>query len=439
MKPFFQSISGRFFLILFGLLLLPLLIPLGATFFFQFDSVRQDVAQQLAERTSTVERLMVEQELSFASASRYVEQSVIETTEVSADRLQTMVSLSETETETLRRKGEVAVAGTFSERPLHIRQVGERYLVATPNPDQDLVSSIRNSSLFGIGLTIAVAFFLTWFAVRLVTRRIKRISEAAVEVTQGNYDIQIPDQGSDEVANLIQNFNQMTVALQRNEYLAKDLAAAISHELKTPIASIHGFSRLLAQPGLPEDKQQHYIRIIGQESDRLSRLTSNLVRLSGLDHQSIIQRKAYRFDEQVRRALLLLESQWTDKHLILDLELAEVTVVWEEELMQQVLLNLLQNAVFFSPANGVLSIRLTKATDVTLTIIDQGKGISAAELPFVFDRFYQGETSRTTDGHGLGLSIVKRIVELHGGTVTLDSTPGQGTSAKIQIPQKGPA
>ena len=137
--------------------------------------------------------------------------------------------------------------------------------------------------------------------------------------------------------------------------------------------------------------------------------------------------------------MLLLESQWTDKHLILDLELAEVTVVWEEELMQQVLLNLLQNAVYFSPAYGVLSIRLTQATDVTLTITDQGKGISAAELPFVFDRFYQGETSRTTDGHGLGLSIVKRIVELHGGAVTLDSTTGQGTSARIQIPQKGPA
>ncbi|MDI3235780.1 HAMP domain-containing sensor histidine kinase [Exiguobacterium antarcticum] len=439
MKHFFNSISGRFFLILFGLLLLPLLIPLLLTFFFQFDSVRSDVTKQLEERTDTVERLMVEQKLPFSAARRYVEQSIIETTEVSSGRLETRFSLSAADQETLRRQGGLSIAGTVDEGPLYIRRVGERYLVSTPNPDQNLLTNIRNSSLLGMGLTVAVAFFLTWFAVRLVTRRIKKISDAAIEVTQGNYEVQISDTGTDEVAQLIQNFNQMTVALQRNEYLAKDLAAAISHELKTPIASIHGFSHLLAQADLPEDKKQRYIAIIEQESGRLSRLTSNLVRLSRLDHQTIIQRKPYRLDEQMRHALLLLESSWTDKNLILDLELAEVTVVWEEELMQQVWLNLLQNAIYYSPPNGLLSIRLTQETDIMLTITDQGKGIPESEIPFVFDRFYQGETSRTTEGHGLGLSIVKRIVDLHGGTVTLDSKPGQGTCVLLQIPDKGPA
>ncbi|WP_215084147.1 ATP-binding protein [Exiguobacterium sp. s78] len=430
MKRFVRSISGRFFVILFGLLLLPLLLPFIMTVWFQFQEVDQDLNNQLQQRTDQIERLMQDQNLSFAEASQYMDQSLIQTTQYTS--LNQVQSLSASERNQLQQKGEITIDGTWIEPSRYIRQMETGYLVSTPIAGQRILDGLRASAGIGIAITIGVAFILTWLAVTLVTRRIRRISEAAIEVTNGNYDVSITEGGNDEVALLVENFNHMTEALRRNDHLAKDLVASISHELKTPIASIQGFSRLL-QTEENLNKRQQYLTIMEQESTRLSRLTSNLVRLSRLDHQTIIERKRYRLDEQLRTSLLLLERQWTEKSLRLELDLPEVSVEWEEELMQHVWLNLLENAIRYSPESGVLEVTLHEGKNIRVTIRDEGPGIAEQDLPYVFDRFYQGEQSRANEGHGLGLSIVKRIIDLHDGELTIKNHPDQGAIVTVML------
>lgn len=430
MKRFIRSISGRFFVILFGLLLLPLLLPFIMTVWFQFQEIDQDLNNQLQQRTDQIERLMQDQNLSFAEASQYMDQSLIQTTQYTS--LNQVQSLSASERNQLQQKGEITIDGTWIEPSRYIRQMETGYIVSTPIAGQRILDGLRTSAGIGIVITIGVAFILTWLAVTLVTRRIRSISEAAIEVTNGNYDVSIKEGGNDEVALLVENFNHMTEALRRNDHLAKDLVASISHELKTPIASIQGFSRLL-QTVENSDKRQQYLTIMEQESTRLSRLTSNLVRLSRLDHQTIIERKRYRLDEQLRTCLLLLERQWTEKSLRLELDLPEVSVEWEEELMQHVWLNLLENAIRFSPESGVLEVTLSEGKNIRVTIRDEGPGIAEQDLPYVFDRFYQGEQSRANEGHGLGLSIVKRIIDLHDGELTIRNHPDQGAIVTVML------
>lgn len=427
MKRFIRSISGRFFVILFGLLLLPLLLPFVMTIWFQFQEVDQDLNEQLRKRTDQIEQLMQDQNLSFAEASQYMDQSLIQTTQ-----LNQLPSLSSSERDQLEQDGEITIDGTWSDSAQYIRQTESGHLVSTPIAGQRILDGLQTSGVIGIVVTIIVAFILTWLAVTLVTRRIRRISEAAIEVTNGNYDVSIKEGGNDEVALLVENFNHMTEALRRNDHLAKDLVASISHELKTPIASIQGFSRLLQTEENP-DKRQQYLSIMEQESTRLSRLTSNLVRLSRLDHQTIIERKRYRLDEQLRTCFLLLERQWTEKSLRLELDLPEVFVEGEEELMQHVWLNLLENAIRFSPESGVLEVTLHEGENVWVTIRDEGPGIAEQDLPYVFDRFYQGEQSRANEGHGLGLSIVKRIIDLHDGELTIENHPNQGAIVTVTL------
>lgn len=430
MKRFVRSISGRFFVILFGLLLLPLLLPFIMTVWFQFQEVDQDLTNQLQQRTNQIERLMQDQNLSFAEASQYMDQSLIQTTQHTS--LNQVQSLSSSERDQLQQKGEITIDGAWLEPSRYIRQTETGYIVSTPIAGQRILDGLRTSAGIGIVITIGVAFILTWLAVTLVTRRIRRISEAAIEVTNGNYDVSIKEGGNDEVALLVENFNHMTEALRRNDHLAKDLVASISHELKTPIASIQGFSRLLLTEE-NSDKRQQYLTIMEQESTRLSRLTSNLVRLSRLDHQTIIERKRYRLDEQLRTCLLLLERQWTEKSLRLELDLPEVSVEWEEELMQHVWLNLLENAIRFSPESGVLEVTLSEGENIRVTIRDEGPGIAEQDLPYVFDRFYQGEQSRASEGHGLGLSIVKRIIDLHDGELTIRNQSEQGAIVTVTL------
>lgn len=430
MKRFVRSISGRFFVILFGLLLLPLLLPFIMTVWFQFQEVDQDLNNQLQQRTDQIERLMQDQNLSFAEASQYMDQSLIQTTQYTS--LNQVQSLSSSERDQLQQKGEITIDGTWLEPSQYIRQKETGYLVSTSIAGQRILDGLRTSAGIGIVITIGVAFILTWLAVTLVTRRIRSISEAAIEVTNGNYDVSIKEGGNDEVALLVENFNHMTEALRRNDHLAKDLVASISHELKTPIASIQGFSRLL-QTEENSDKRQQYLTIMEQESTRLSRLTSNLVRLSRLDHQTIIERKRYRLDEQLRTCLLLLERQWTEKSLRLELDLPEVSVEWEEELMQHVWLNLLENAIRYSPESGVLEVTLSEGENIRVTIRDEGPGIAEQDLPYVFDRFYQGEQSRANEGHGLGLSIVKRIIDLHDGELTIRNHSEQGAIVTVTL------
>jgi signal transduction histidine kinase len=262
------------------------------------------------------------------------------------------------------------------------------------------------------------------------------LNRAVQEVAKGNFDVKVDNKSTDEVGQLTKNFNKMAMELKRIEYLRKDFINSVSHEFKTPLASIQGFAKLLQKGNLSEVEKQEYADIIVEETDRLSRLSSNILRLSSLDNKEIIDRTTlFSLDEQIRKVILLLEHEWNKKNIDFDIELDEIQYQGDEELLQQVWINLLNNAIKFSNANSSITVRSNKtASTVNIEISDTGIGMSEETMLRIFERFYQGDQAHSNDGNGLGLSLVKRILDLCNGSIHVKSKLNEGSTFTVELP-----
>jgi signal transduction histidine kinase len=231
----------------------------------------------------------------------------------------------------------------------------------------------------------------------------------------------------------------MAQELQSIEYLQKDFISNVSHEFKTPIASIQGFATLLKSPETTEEERQEYTSIIIKESQRLSRLSQNLLRLSKLEYQQrLTSEEKFSLDEQLRQTVLLLEPEWAPKEIRWDVNLENTVIHGDAELMQQVWINLLGNAIKFSPQGGEIALSLYVSDVVKVRIKDQGIGMDEATQARIFERFYQGDTSHAHEGNGLGLPLAKRIIDLHGGALRVKSSPGQGSTFTVELKRADP-
>ena len=220
------------------------------------------------------------------------------------------------------------------------------------------------------------------------------------------------------------------------EVLRTDFINNFSHEFKTPIISIKGFAEILKDDNLPKDERNEYLDIIIEESKRLSTLSNNVLNLSKIENVAILKdTKVFNIGEQLRQAILILHSKFENKNILLDINIGDYNINGSKEMLNQVWINLLDNAVKFNRENGIISIALKKKEDnIIITISDNGIGISKEALPKVFDKFYQGDTSHSTLGNGLGLAMVKKIIELHNGTIKCDSLHLRGTRFTITLP-----
>ena len=256
-------------------------------------------------------------------------------------------------------------------------------------------------------------------------------------VSEGDFDVRVDEAGvSGDMGELVSTFNEMAKELGGLELFRKDFINNFSHEFKTPIVSIRGFAKQLERDDLTEEQRREYLDIIISESDRLANMSSNVLLLSKLENQTIVTDKTvYRLDEQLRRCLLLLEKQWTEKALELDLDLDEVEFLGNEEMMRHVWVNLIGNAVKFSPRGGALTLRLRREGDAAVArVSDCGEGMDEATRRRVFEKFYQGDTAHAAEGNGLGLALAKRIVDLCGGAIAVESAPGAGTTFTVRLP-----
>lgn len=217
--------------------------------------------------------------------------------------------------------------------------------------------------------------------------------------------------------------------------LRKDFVSNVSHEFKTPITSIKGFAKLIRDGQLSNDQLLEYSDIIVNESERLSLLSSNLLKLSELDSKMIREQStSFSLDEQIRKTILILEVQWSKKEIEFDIDLEQISITGDEHLLQEVWLNLIQNAIKFSNQNGIIKIGLYKNGDMVKVIItDHGIGIAEEDKQRIFERFYKGDKSRSKDGNGLGLVIAKKIVELSGGKLFFESELGKGTTFTVEL------
>ena len=296
----------------------------------------------------------------------------------------------------------------------------------------------RESVLFPIALSaasLAIGALFSSFLLRRPLKPIQELMEASDRIAEGDYSVRVKPQGIPEFRDLGRKFNHMAEELESVEMLRNDFVNNFSHEFKTPIVSIRGFARMLERNDLPEDERKEYLGIIAEESERLVALSEHVLAMSKLEQQTIlINPSVFNLSEQIRVCVTMFSSRIAQKGLEIVLKGGEVSCYGSEEMLKQVWINLLDNAVKFAGPHGPILITAKIGNDsVTVSVFNEGVPIPAEQRTHLFEKFYQGDSSHTTSGNGLGLAIVKRIVDLHSGTVSIDAEPN-GNCFTVTLP-----
>lgn len=301
----------------------------------------------------------------------------------------------------------------------------------------DPITGVLTSSSFITVLTIVVGTIISSYFSKKMFRPILKINDAAKKVAMGDFTVRLEEKNkAKEIKEIAQNFNIMVRELSNTETLRNDFVSNVSHEFKTPLSAIEGYATLLQDKARSQEEEEKYIHSILENTRRLTKLAENILSLSRLENQEIILQKDYfSLDEQIRRVLLGYEPIWEDKNLIIDLNLESIQFYGNQALLAQVWSNLIDNAIKFSNQQGTVSIDcyLRGTSSIVVTIRDNGIGMENEVMKRAFDKFYQGEQSHNIAGNGLGLALVKRIVTLCGGTLSLESQKGVGTAVTVVL------
>lgn len=290
--------------------------------------------------------------------------------------------------------------------------------------------------------TIGVA--VTNHMTKMLIDPIAKLRSAMREVADGDFKVEAKCESRiQDVQDIYDSFNSMVRELSTTETIQTDFISDVSHEFKTPINAIEGYASLLEGEPSPEE-QRAYVEKILFNTRRLSALTGNILLLSKLSNQSILPQKTqFRLDEQIPQAIVALEQKWSEKELGFEVELAETPFFGYESLLPHVWTNLIGNAVKFSPKGGEIRIKMMRTEGaVVFTIEDDGPGIVPGDEEHIFTKFYQSESSHGMEGNGLGLALVRQIVEMSGGSVDVQNLEAGGCRFTVRLPleqEKGAA
>lgn len=273
----------------------------------------------------------------------------------------------------------------------------------------------------------------------ILLRPLNDLKEGLLKVSKGDFTVRLEENGNSELSHIQESFNIMVKELGNTELFRNDFINDFSHEFKTPMVSVYGFAKQLKKGGLTKEQEQEYIDIIINESQRLINMSSNILMLSKLENQEIItDKKDFSLDEELRRCVLQLQGQWGEKNQEVIPDLCEITYYGNSEMLKQVWLNVIGNAVKYTPDGGTIEVKLDinpkNEQEVRVRITDNGIGMDKATAERIFEKFYQGDSSHATGGNGLGLAMVKRIVELCGGRIRVKSEPDKGTQFTVYLP-----
>lgn len=272
-----------------------------------------------------------------------------------------------------------------------------------------------------------------------VKRQVMKILDATNAMTRGDFSVRIPEPSFRDMYGfdaIIRNFNQMAEELSGTETLRTDFIANVSHELKTPLAVIQNYGTMLQQPDLSEKERIEYAKTISQTSRRLACLITNILKLNKLENQQIFPAvEKYDLGEQLCECLLAFEDSWEKKELEIETDIEEgVQVNIDPEIMSLVWNNLFSNAIKFTESGGKLGLRLyTEQDRAVVQVSDTGCGISQEVGRRMFDKFYQGDTSHAVQGNGLGLALVKRVVDITGSEISVESELGKGSTFTVRL------
>lgn len=288
-----------------------------------------------------------------------------------------------------------------------------------------LLISILSGAAIAVGLS------------KIFVSPMMKLGDAMRKVAGGDFSVRLDCSSRiRDVREVYGSFNTMVKELGNTETLQTDFVSNVSHEFKTPINAIEGYASLLQDSQLTDEQKNAYIDKIIFNTRRLSDLVGNILLLSKVNNQTIsLKASTFRLDEQVRQSILALESKWEKKEIEFDIDLDEIEYTGYENLLSHVWLNLIDNAVKFSPQNGQIRIRLKQlAGSVTFSIWDNGLSIPEADIGRIFNKFYQGDNSHASEGNGLGLALVRKIVAAAHGTINVTSSEDAGTEFVVALP-----
>ena len=299
-------------------------------------------------------------------------------------------------------------------------------------PNHTVPSAARIIIIFVVA-NLVLGAGMTFFFGKIPMKPVNKLINQMNRLAAGDYKARL-DYGDflskhPTIVELTDSFNRMASELQSTEMLRSDFINNFSHEFKTPIVSITGFAKLLRKGNLPEEKKEEYLRIIETESLRLSQMATNVLNLTKVENQTILTDiTEFNLSEQIRSCILVLSEKWEQKEIEYIVDFDEYNIRANEDLLKQVWINLLGNAVKFSPTGGMIEVKITEQEDtMTVSIMNTGSEIAPEHQKKIFNKFYQADESHSSEGNGIGLAIVKLITELHDGTVSVSSGNGSTT------------
>lgn len=291
------------------------------------------------------------------------------------------------------------------------------------------------SLLLVSGITVAL---MSYFIGRRVLTPLVKLSSASKEVARGNFDVTVSDSSKmEEVQSTFRNFNAMVRELKSISTLSSDFIANVAHEFKTPLSVIEGYAMLLQDDRLTAQEREDYLNKILVNTRRLNTLVGNILMLSKMETKPLPEQYTrFRLDEQLRQVVAQLEPQWSAKGISFRVRLDEVELLGWEQVLPYVWSNLISNAIKFSPSGSVIALTLLEQREcAVVTVSDRGCGMEPDVQERIFEKFYQGDTSHKSEGNGLGLALVRQIVELSQGVVEVESQPGKGSTFRVILPK----
>lgn len=294
---------------------------------------------------------------------------------------------------------------------------------------------------FAGGIFIPLAIILgisNYFLIKNYYKQFSDLANGLEKAVEGDFYAKLDPSKAGAMSKVYRNFNRVTDELKNVRNMQEDFVNNYSHELRTPISSIKGFSEMLLEENLTEEERKKYLKIILDSAIRLNNLAEESIIMTKLDSQDIIEKEEYSLSEQLRNTIIILEPSWSQKNLEIDVDIDEITFNGNKDIMQHLWVNLMSNSIKYNKNNGKLKVSLKKNKEnkTIVTISDTGIGMTNEQMSHIFEKYYQVEKSKSMQGLGIGLTIVNRILNLVNGNIEVTSKLGEGSSFTVTLPNE---
>ena len=293
-----------------------------------------------------------------------------------------------------------------------------------------------NTVFFAGGIFVPLAVILAvsnHFMFKRSYRQFADLADGLEKAVEGDFYAKLDPSKAGVMSKVYRNFNMVTDELKNVRNMQEDFVSNYSHELRTPISSIKGFSEMLLEEDVSEEDRKKYLKIILDSANRLTNLAEESILMTKLESQEILEKDKYSLSEQIRNCIIMLEPTWSAKNININAEIEEIVYNGNKDIMQHLWMNLISNSIKYNKENGKIDIHLSQNSEgkIVMTISDSGIGMTEEQISHIFEKYYQVEKSKTMQGLGLGLTIVNRILDLVNGEIEVTSKLGEGSTFTV--------